>query len=354
MEGNLLKRVLGAALVARAARVMLPALLVLAAPASAQWRDTPAVNALYEKAKAEGVAVVWGPQRGEVEWLAKAVPEAFPGLSVEFVGDNDVVTRAIAEARGGRHQLDMLWNSVTASVPVAQRNLLVAVDWKALGVPDPQTAFNGQMLYANKVLYAVAYDPKKVQAADLPKTWDAYLDPRFKGKLAASLFLLPRLTGGLALAWGEEKALQFARDLVNTQDVLLTRAPRETFVESGERLLAFGEIENTYRRHALEGKAFGVSIPEPVVMVQFGSTVMAKAPHPNAGRLVAAWLATPEGRTARRKYTGSIDYDTTSQEPFARDMHEGKLKVVFDTPENMEQRDGAIRKATPIVAGRAQ
>ncbi|MDB5570082.1 MAG: transporter substrate-binding protein [Hyphomicrobiales bacterium] len=341
----MLKRTLGAAVAA---------LVYTLAPAMADWRDGPAVKALYEKAKAEGVAVVWGPQRGEVEWLAKAVPEAFPGVAVEFVGDNDVVTRAIAEARGGRHQIDMLWNSVTASVPVAQRNLLAAVDWKALDVPDPQTAFNGQMLYANKVLYSVAYDPKKVKAEDLPRTWDGYLDPKFKGKLAASLFLLPRLTGGLALAWGEEKALQFARDLVNTQDALLTRAPRETFVESGERLLAFGEIENTYRRHALEGKIFGVSIPEPVVMVQFGSTVMAKAPHPNAGRLVAAWLATPEGRAARRKHTGSIDYDTTSQEPFAREMHEGKVQVVFDTPENMEQRDAAIRKATPIVAGRAQ
>ncbi|HEY8578665.1 MAG TPA: extracellular solute-binding protein, partial [Beijerinckiaceae bacterium] len=328
-------------------------LAAVGAAAAQQWRDTPVAKDLYEKAKKEGVVVVWGPQRGEVEWISRALPEVFPGVTVQFVGDNDVVTRAIAEARGGRHQIDAMWNSVTASVPLVQRNLLAPVDWKALGVPDAQSGFDGKLLYANKVLYAVAYDPKKVNADELPKTWDGYLDPKYKGKLAASLFLLPRLTGGLAIAWGEDKALTFVRQLVNEHDVLLTRAPRETFVESGERLLAFGEIENTYRRHAVEGKVFGVAIPEPAVMVQFGTSVMANAPHPNAARLLAAWLATPEGRAARQKLTGGIDYEAGSSNEIAKKLASGEMKAVFDLPENMEQRDAAIRKATPIVAGRA-
>jgi iron(III) transport system substrate-binding protein len=330
------------------------ALLATVGAACAQWRDTPAAKDLYEKARKEGSVVVWGPQRGEVEWISRAFPEVFPGVSVQFVGDNDVVTRAIAEARGGRHQIDVLWNSVTATVPVVQRNLLADVDWKALGVPNAQTGFGNKLLYANKVLYAVAYDPKRVKAEDLPKTWEGYLEPQYKGKLAASLFLLPRLTGGLAIAWGEDKALTFVRKLVNEHDVLLTRAPRESFVESGERLFAFGEIENVYRRHALEGKIFGLSIPEPAVMVQFGGGVMANAPHPNAARLLAAWLATPEGRAARQKFTGALDYEAGSENEIAKKLASGEMKAVFDLPENMEQRDAAIRKATPITAGRSQ
>ena len=38
----------------------------------------------------------------------------------------------------------------------------------------------------------------------------------------------PRLIGGLGLVWGEDKALQFARDIVAKINLLLTRAPRES------------------------------------------------------------------------------------------------------------------------------
>ena len=330
------------------------ALMATIGSACAQWSSTPAARDLHQKAQKEGVVVVWGPQRGEVEWISKAFPEAFPEIAVQFVGDNDVVTRAIAEARGGRDQIDVMWNSVTASVPLVQRNLVADVDWRALGLSDAQTGFGSKMLYANKALYAIAFDPKKYTDADFPKTWDGFLDPKFKGRMTASLFLLPRLTGGLALAWGEDAALQWARKLINENDLLLTRAPRETFIELGERMVALGEIETTYRRHELEGKPFGVIIPEPVVLVQFGPLVFAKAPHPAAARLLAAWLATPEGKAARRKHTGGRDYERGSDEPFAKQLNSGQMKVVFDLPENMEQREAAIRKATPIVSGSAR
>ena len=68
--------------------------------AQAAWQDEPAVKALYEKAKQEGEVVIWGPARGEIEWIEAAFNKTFPGIKVPFVGDNDVFTRAIAEARG--------------------------------------------------------------------------------------------------------------------------------------------------------------------------------------------------------------------------------------------------------------
>jgi len=323
-------------------------------PANAQWRTQASTQQLYEKARKEGKVIFWGPARGEVEWVSRALPKVFPGVEVEFVGDNDVVTRAIAEARGGRHRIDVMWNSVTASVPLVQRNLIAVLNPAELGVANPQMGFNGQMLYVNKALYAVAFDPKRTNEADVPRRWADFLDPKFKGRMTSSLFLLPRLTGGLGLAWGEDKALAWVRNIVTGQDTLLTRAPRETFVESGERALALGEIESTYSRHALEGKIFGVVIPEPVVMVQFGLLVMKNAPHPNAARLLTGWLATPEASAMRQQLTGARDYSPASTEPLAQRLHGKQMEAVFDLPDNMQARDAVIRKATPIVAGRAK
>jgi iron(III) transport system substrate-binding protein len=310
----------------------------------AAWQDQPAVKALHEKAKQEGEVVIWGPARVELEWIDAAFSNAFPGVKVSFVGDNDVFTRAITEARGGRHQVDVMWVSINGGVLFSTRNLAAKVDWKALNV-GAETAFGGEMLFANQSLWIVTFDAAKVNAAELPETWEGFLDPKFKDKMIANPFLLPRLAGCL------EKALNFVRQLVNSQNIMLTRAPRETFIKSGERMLALGEIDGTYRRQAKLGNNYGVKVPLPVVATQFGSMVMANAPHPNAARLLAAWLATQEGKAARLLATGQLEYDQPDSE-FARKLRTGQLPMIVEKPEDAKRRDDAINQAMPIVARR--
>jgi len=322
-----------------------------ATAAHAAWQDEPAVKALYAKAKQEGQVVIWGPARSEIEWIEPAFGKVFPGIKVPFVGDNDVFTRAIAEARGGRHQVDVMWTSINGGILFSTRNLAAKVDWKALGVKDAETAFGDQMLFANRALWIVTFNPGSVKAADLPDTWEGFLDPKFKDQMIANPFLLPRLAGSLSLSWGEDKALDFVRKLVNTQDIMLTRAPRETFLKSGERKLALGEIDGTYRRQAKRGNLYGIKVPQPVVFTQFGSMVMANAPHPNAARLLAAWLATDGGKAARREATGRLEYDAPDSE-LARKLRAGQIPVIVEKPEDAKRRDAAINKAMPIVARR--
>ncbi len=323
-------------------------------PAVADWKDQPAVKALYEAAKGEKTVMIWGPARTEVEWIPAAFMSAFPGVEVKYLGDNDVATKAIAEARGGRNEVDVMWNSLTVTMTLAQRDLLAPTDWSMFAIDPASTGFDGKMVYSNKVAYSVAYNSDNVAAADAPKTWDEALAPKFKGKMVSSLFLLPRLLGGLSLSWGYDKTAGFARDLLANADLMLTKAPRETFVLSGERAFAYGEIDTTFRRQIRDGKPFGLVLPEPIVLAQFGASVMAKAPHPSAAKLLAGWLSTLDGRKARKDATGQIDYDATSDEPIAKRIAAGEVKTVLDVPKDMAQREDAIRKFGPLVAGQAQ
>ncbi len=323
-----------------------------ALPASAQ--DKAAVQALYEKARAEGSVMIWGPSRGEVEWVPAAFAKAFPGIEVRFVGDNDVATKAITEARSGRSELDVMWNSVTATAPLVQRDMPASMDWAPFGLPAEETGFSGKMGFSNKVAYAVAFTKDGVTPDDLPKKWDDVLADKYKGKMVASLFLLPRLLGGLSLSWGMDRTVQFARDLTDKTGLMLTKAPRESLIQSGERQLAYGEIDTGFRRQIKDGKPFAITLPEPVILVQFGVTVMAKAPHPNAARLLAGWLTTPESRKARAEATGQVDYEKTSTDPFAQSLYSGARQAVFDLPTNMAQREEAIKKLGPIIAGQAR
>src|SRR5262245_47564072 len=105
------------------------AAVALATPASAQWKDSPEIKALYEAAKKEGQVVIWGTAHAEVEWIPAAFNAMFPGIEVQVLGDNDIATKAIAEARAGRHQIDVFWSSLTAIMPVMQRDLIGVTDW---------------------------------------------------------------------------------------------------------------------------------------------------------------------------------------------------------------------------------
>src|SRR5215510_6840148 len=326
----------------------------LATDASAQSLDSPKVQELYAAAKKEGQVIVWGTQRREVEWIPAAFAKTFPGIDVQFLGDNDIAVKAIAEARAGRHQLDVYQSSLTGTLPVVQRDLLAPVDWSPFGFDKRNLAFDGKMAYTSNIVYTVAYNNKLVKESDAPKQWLDILDERYKGKGASSTFLLPRLMGGLGLAWGEDKALQFARDIVAKMNLLLTRAPRESLLQSGERVYAFGEIDSLIRAVAAEGLPVGQVVPEPVVVGQFGVTIMKNAPHPNAALLLAGFLATAEGKGARLQATSQADYGPTSDNPLARELHSGKLKVVWDTPDNMVAREALFGRAAAILTGQSR
>jgi iron(III) transport system substrate-binding protein len=320
----------------------------------AQSLDHGRVDKLYTAAKQEGRVIIWGTQRREVEWIPAAFAKAFPGIEVQFLGDNDIAVKAIAEARAGRHQVDVYQNSLTGTLPVVQRDLMGVVDWSPFGIDKRNVVFDGKMAYTSNIVYTIAYNNKLVKDADAPKQWADILDERYRGKGASSTFLLPRLIGALGLAWGEDKALQFARDIVARMNLLLTRAPRESLLQSGERLYAFGEIDSLIRAVAAEGLPVGQVVPEPVVVGQFGVTIMKNAPHPNAALLLAGFLATVEGKAARLQATSQADYGPTSDNPLARELHSGKLKVVWDTPDNMVAREALFGRAAAILTGQSR
>jgi iron(III) transport system substrate-binding protein len=328
------------------------AAMLLAMPAQADsWKDSPEIKALYEQAKKEGQVMVWGTARAEVEWIPAAFNAMFPGIEVQFLGDNDIATKAIAEARAGRHTIDVYWSSLTASLPVVQRDLIGVTDWAPFGIAKANLGFDGRMALTSNIAYAFAYNTEHVKKEDLIKDWSEATNPKYKSKMTASLFLLPRMIGGLSLAWGKDKAAQFARDLMANSDLLLTRAPREPMLQSGERLYGLGEVDSLVRQWTRTGMKIDHVIPQPVVLGQFGSMVMAKAPHPAAAKLLAGFMATPEGKKAKETATSQTDYGPNGTSDLAKQIHSGKVQVVFDTLDNMTQREAAIREFGPIIAG---
>jgi ABC-type Fe3+ transport system substrate-binding protein len=326
---------------------------IAAMPAAADWRQSPAVKELYEKAKQEGEVVIWGTNGREVDWIPAAFAAEWPGIKVNPLGDNDIAPKIIAETRAGRHAVDVYWSSITGVAPIVQRELPTPIDWSMFGVAKDNTAFDGKMGFTNNIAYVIGYDTRKMTEADMPQTWDQLLDPKYKGKMTASLFLMPRLVSALSIKWGEEKALDFARKLAQDTGILLTRAPRESILQSGERVMAVGEVDTLPKLWAAGGMPVKYVIPAPVVLGQFGASVLAKAPHPSAARLLAGWLASKEGKMAREKGNFEVDYRPGSEHPDAVKIYASRVPVIEDTAELMQARAALYKKAADILTGQA-
>jgi iron(III) transport system substrate-binding protein len=322
--------------------------------ASADWQQSPAVKGLYEKAKQEGEVVIWGTNTREVDWIPAAFAAEWPGIKVNVLGDNDIAPKIIAETRAGRHAVDVYWSSITGVEPIIKRELPTVIDWSMFGVSEDNTAFDGRMGFTNNIVYVVAYDTRRMSEADMPKTWDQLLDPKYKDNMAGSLFLMPRLISALSIKWGEDKALDFARKLASDTGILLTRAPRESILQSGERVMAAAEVDTLPKLWAAGGMPVKFVIPAPVVLGQFGATVLAKAPHPSAARLLAGWLASKEGKRAREKGNFEVDYRPGSDHPDAIRIYASGVPVIEDSVELMQARAALYKKAADILTGQAK
>src|SRR4029077_14374153 len=152
------------------------AIMLVSGAAFAQLQDRGKVTELYAAAKKEGQVIIWGTQRREVEWIPAAFGKVFPGIEVQFLGDNDIAVKAIAEARAGRHQVDVYQSSLTGTLPVVQRDLLAPVDWSPFAIDKRNIAFDGKMAYTSNIVYIVAYNNKLVKETEAPENWIDILD----------------------------------------------------------------------------------------------------------------------------------------------------------------------------------
>lgn len=318
------------------------------------WQTSPAVKALYEKARAEGEVVLWGPQDRELDWIPAEFGKRFPGIKVTWSADRAANTKVITEQRAGRYAVDVLSFSLGGLLPLSERKLLGTNDWAPWSNDTRGILLDGTTAALYNLVYTVVYNESLVKPADVPKTWDDLLAPRWKGKLVASQFLLPRLLGFFALEWGEAKAAAYARALIDQQDTLITRAPREVILQRGERLVGVGEFVSAAMYWKSGGMAIGWAPMPLMVAAQFGVSPLARAPHPNAARLLSGWLISTEAKTARERLRFDADVRPGAQTALAARLASTGAKILFEDVPNMKARATQYEAMSALVAGRAK
>jgi iron(III) transport system substrate-binding protein len=169
-------------------------------------------------------------------------------------------------------------------------------------IPDGIKYPDGSWIGFRMRYWCVSYNTSLVNKADLPATWDGFVDnPRWVGSKIGlgnrpNLWLL-NLWG----AKGEDWAKQYATKLFKQDKPQLRKEGLDALVSltvSGEFQVAFPTGADRAVQYVEKKAPIGWYCPEPVPAATTGILVLKGNPHINASKLFVNWLVSKEGQIA--------------------------------------------------------
>jgi iron(III) transport system substrate-binding protein len=177
-------------------------------------------------------------------------------------------------------------------------------------VEQDARAKDGTWIAHRRQYWCVSYNTNLIQKANLPKTWDGFLDdPRWRGgKIAVGN--RPQLW--ILMLWGyhgPDYAKRLMARLFNEVKPQTRKEGMNALVSltiAGELPLAIPASEYRVVRSQEKGAPVGYHCPEPVpaTMAQMG--IFKGNPHMNASRLYVNWLLSKEGQIAQYYASRSV------------------------------------------------
>ena len=285
---------------------VLTLIFVLAFYNSAAAAEIPAasraesLDALYQKAKAEGRVVVYAASSTKTEAVVfPAFEKRFPGIKVNHVNAtaDKLVARAIAEARGGKILADVVSGTLNYVAQMRDQKLLLDIDLPEAAV-YPAALKGGDWVATDTEYFIAAWNGSRVKKGEEPKSFDDFADARWSGRLSAEPRDFPVLLGLAKYKYqSDDKAAEVFRKIA---------ANKPEFYKGHSQLvelLAAGQADvcvTCYAHHIpplqKKGAPLQIMMGEGVGRIGGTVTLLKGSPHPNAGLLWARWLISEEGQ----------------------------------------------------------
>jgi iron(III) transport system substrate-binding protein len=228
--------------------------------------------------------------------------QKYPFLDLELhpLEAETLVKRIQNEARSGMSTWDVLLGGGGLLQPLLEANLVLAY-------PSPQreavsdalndTAGYWSGYYINP--YVLGYNTTLVKEEEIPKSYDALLESRWRGNRIAIDSTAHGLLRGLAAAWSEEKAVAYLKRLAEQQPVMARAsimAVDSLHTGNVAIVIARAPVIQGYKKK-LQSPIDWVSL-EPTVAQIDAVMLSAQSPRPNAARLFVDFVLSKEGQGA--------------------------------------------------------
>jgi iron(III) transport system substrate-binding protein len=281
---------------------------------------------LVQAAKDEGSVVMSGPPDPNVREQLPAAFEDRYGVQLDYIGGrgSEIAAKLQAERQAGIYSQDVFVGGAETMANVYYKSgwlaslkdmlpaeTLAPDNWVRAGSPWVDPDESHILKLSEYVLMPYALNTDELAPSDAP-TWKDLLDPSLRGKFVMDD---PRVSGGAiytATMLYEQLGEDFVRDLyVGQEPTFMTDARQEVdALAQGKFAVAMGTNQSDIDAATTDGLPVEVVSPEggPLAVTSgFGLLAVAdRAPHPNAAKLLASWLACSEGNAAWNEAYGTL------------------------------------------------
>lgn len=291
-------------------------------------------------AKKEGIVNVYTSET--VDDLA-ALTAAFQSkygvrINVWRGSAENILQRAIVEARGGRFDVDAIETGATTMESLQREQLLQQVSSPAFADLKPEAIPpHHQWVGTRYNVFVAAYNTDVVKTADLPKSYDDLTQPKWKGKLGIEAESSDWF-GALVTALGEQNGLALFLKIVATNGISARKGHTllANLVISGEVPLAI----STYLYKVAQLKSRGaplywVAIP-PVVARFEGVGLARRAPHPYAAMAFLDFMLTDAQAILAKRHFEPASAKVTPSPDDA--LPAGAQPIFLDPAKALDQR----------------
>ena len=271
--------------------------------------------ALMNRPDRQKILVEGAKKEGKVSWyttlivdqVVRPVKEAFekeyPFIQMEYFRGNSerLVQKMMAEYQAKRYDVDIIDGTVSPTM-VRRAGFLqrfyspILAEYPA-DLKDPQGYWGTTNLY----FFATGYNTRMVKAAEVPKTYEDLLNPRWKGQTMWSTSRgsgAPMMIGNLFQSMGQEAGKAYLQKL-KAQNVAKTTASNRQLLD----LVIAGEYPlglHIFHHHAHISRTAGAPVDwapiEPASATINTMSSVTRSPHPHAAMLLLDFIFSEEGQ----------------------------------------------------------
>ena len=256
----------------------------------ANYQGADRAQRLLEGAKREGTLTMYSNAPTEDNTALVGAFEKKYGIKINLyrASSEEIRQRALNEAQARRYDVDFILNNSPAMEALNAEKLLYEVKspYVADLMPSAIPPYRTWVGFCLNVLVS-AYNINLIKKADLPKTYQDLLDPKWKGKIAIEADDSDWFAG-LMEQMGQEQGIRLFRDIAETNGFSVRKGHTlmANLIAAGEVPLGLTLFNYTAEQLKKKGAPLDWFMLDPLVAHPNAVAVAANAPHPYAAVLL--------------------------------------------------------------------
>ncbi|HYY26132.1 MAG TPA: extracellular solute-binding protein [Candidatus Udaeobacter sp.] len=234
------------------------------------------------------------------EKILPVFEKRFPGIKVNHVDatSDKLVARAVSEARGGKTLGDIFQVPLENVVQLHDQGLLLETKLPE-SVDYPEDMKGSFWVASDLQFFVAAWNTTLVKKEEEPKTYDDFVQPRWKNRLIAEPRDLEMLLAFAKYKFkSDEKAIEFWKKVAaNNVEFHTGHSQLAELLVAGQAAACLTCYSHHYPSRIKKGAPLNYMLSEGVASIN-ANAIFKNAPHPNTALLFARWVISQEGQKA--------------------------------------------------------